>query len=207
MSVWITNFNNLNRGFSRLVDWLIEADVPFTVIDNASTWEPLLRYYEAAHFPIVRCEKNLGPYAFWELGFHQAARRFIVTDPDVVPCANCPRDLLERMSLMMDRGYSTVGPSLRIDNLPDCYDAKNRVIAWEQQWWQRPVDGGFEANLDTTFSMYEEGTMPRAWDNGLQGCRLAPPYQFEHLPWYEGPGPNPERDFYNATRRKEWTNW
>lgn len=202
VTAWIVNFNNYSRGFRQLVDWLRSADVPVAVIDNGSAYPPLLKYYETCGLQIVHPQRNLGPYAFWELGLHERDGRYIVTDPDVVPSANCPEDLIERMSAMMDRGHRKVGPSLRIDNLPDSYPNKQKVVDWEQQFWTRPHDGGFNALIDTTFAMYEAGSA-----FSLHAFRLAPPYSFEHIPWYEGPEPNAERDFYNATKNKGWTNW
>lgn len=201
---WIVNFNNCSRGFTRLVDWLRAADIHVAVLDNGSTWEPLLRYYETSGLQIIQTQRNLGPYAFWSLGLYESGERFILTDPDVVPSADCPKDIVERMSLMLDKRYSKVGPSLRIDNLPDCYPDKEKVIAWEQQWWLNPVEDGYRASIDTTFAMYAPETLPRTWDNHL---RLAPPYSFEHVPWYEGTEANAEREFYNAAKNKEWTNW
>jgi hypothetical protein len=38
------------------------------VIDNASTWEPLLRYYETSGLTILNRTQNLGQDAFWKLG-------------------------------------------------------------------------------------------------------------------------------------------
>ncbi len=203
MKVWITNFNNLNRGFRRLVDWLRLTGIAIAVVDNGSTWEPLLRYYETSGLQIIRCPQNLGPYAFWEMKLDQGTDRFIVTDPDVVPSADCPSDLIERMGEMLDRGYVKVGPSLRIDNLPGTYPGTQRVIDWEEQFWARPADRGFEALIDTTFAMYAPG----APAGPLHGLRLAPPYSFEHAPWYEGLEANAERDFYNDRKVKEWTHW
>ena len=202
--VYVTNFNNLDRGFRNLVDWLLQGGMPPIVLDNASTWEPLLRYYESSGLTVIFCGSNLGPYAFWERGLHrEQSERFIVTDPDVVPSADCPLDLIERMSIMLDKNWKKVGPSLRIDNLPGCYPRTEKVLAWENQFWAHPVADGFEADIDTTFAMYEPGS-PREAASCL---RLAPPYSFEHLPWYEGPEPNPEREFYNERKQRAWTNW
>jgi hypothetical protein len=203
MKVWITNFNNLERGFRRLVDWLRSTDVAVIVIDNGSTWAPLLKYYETSGLQIAHCAKNLGPYAFWEMKLHQDSDRFIVTDPDVVPSADCPPDLIKRMGEMMDRGYVKVGPSLRIDNLPGTYPNTQQVIDWEQQFWTHRAGKGFEALIDTTFAMYA----PSAPAGPAYGLRLAPPYSFEHIPWYEGPEANAERDFYNDQKVKGWTHW
>jgi hypothetical protein len=201
--VFINNRDNLERGFRRLVAWLLSVNASVVVIDNGSTYPPLLQYYEESKLQIIHSGSNLGPYAFWHLGLHLEGR-FIVTDPDVVPSDECPADLIERMSAMMDKGYKKVGPSLRLNNLPGCYENTEKVRAWESQFWQHPVDGGFQGLIDTTFAMYEGGSV--AWPDQPY-LRLAHPYSFEHIPWYEGPEPNAERDYYHAHAKKEWINW
>lgn len=199
--IFINNFNNLNRGFVRLVKWLTDAGYPPCILDNDSTYHPLLEFYRATNVHVVHIGKNLGPYAFWELGLHKEQKdRFIVTDPDVAPAAGCQLNLIAHMHAMMDRGYKKVGPSLRIDNLPS---GKKKIIDWESQFWTKPVDGGFEADIDTTFAMYEPGSWYRPEGKYL---RLAPPYSFDHIPWYETEE-NDESLYYRAHARKEWTNW
>ncbi len=98
--VFITSFNNLDRGLKRLIAWLQEAGMErIYVIDNASSWAPLLEYYETLKgVTLLRQTSNLGQDAFWKLGYHHhQTGRFIVTDPDVVPDAKCPLDLVYKM--------------------------------------------------------------------------------------------------------------
>ncbi len=208
-TVYITNRNNLERGFRQLVTWLQASDTPIVVIDNWSTYPPLRDFYDHHHeIEVMWQTENLGPYAFWQLGLHkQQKKRFIVTDPDVVPSAECPRDLIALMHRMMDMNFGKVGPSLRIDNLPDHYAKKQEVIAWERQFWERPVigSGSYYADIDTTFAMYAPGSEVRP---AGECVRLAPPYSFEHVPWYEdNANPTAERAYYHEHARKEWTHW
>ena len=219
MKVFITNFNNLERGFRRLVEWLCESGMnEITVIDNASTYPPLLSAYEGTgfYFKVIRNKENLGPYAFWELGLHkQQAERFIVADPDTVPAMGCPNAsrVISHMSHIMSKhNAGKIGLSLRLDYIPSHYKHKDAVINWEQQFWDWPIAEGstgkiiaYEADIDTTFAMYEPGSEVR---NDKPCLRLAPPYSFEHVPWYEdSSAPNAERDYYLAHIRKDWTDW
>src|SRR5882724_584499 len=212
MKIFITNFNNLERGFRQLVKWLQDSHFDITIIDNRSTYGPLLDYYTqhtCSKLRLFRHGDNLGPYAFWELELHkQQTERFIVTDPDVVPAEGCPRDLIQLMNWVMDNSdIGKVGPSLRIDNLPDHFKHKQDVLKWEQQFWDRPALGSpaYHADIDTTFAMYEPGSEVR---NDKPCLRLAPPYSFEHIPWYEdSAAPNAERDYYLAHARKDWIHW
>jgi len=205
--VIINNFQNLDRGFRRLVDWLLSAGMEnIAVIDNASTWEPLLEYYETCHLQIVHAGANLGNQALWELGI-EPKTRFILTDPDVIPASYCPLDLVGKMHDVADRYYpAKVGPSLRIDNIPSCYSKKSKVEAWEAQWWTVPIANGegYSSLIDTTFALYEPGA--GIWSN--HHIRLAPPYSMEHFPWYEdSANPTEEEKFYRETSNKAIINW
>src|SRR6267142_3286870 len=205
---YVTNFNNLHRGFFQLVNWLGHDQV--IVIDNASTWEPLLKFYDLhPMLYVMRQTENLGPYAFWELGLHkQQAERFIVTDPDVVPADGCPsasQTVAHMNSIMDDYQAGKVGPSLRIDNLPDHFKHKQDVIKWEKHFWDQMtlLPDAYHADIDTTLAMYEPGSEVR---HDKPCLRLAPPYSFEHVPWYEDlAAVNMERDYYLAHIRKDWT--
>src|SRR5882724_2416679 len=214
MKVFINNRDNLERGFRRLVEWLQASDCDITVIDNASTWEPLIKYYDLN--PKLKVDgifnrDNLGPYAFWELGLHkQQIERFIVTDPDLRPCDLCPSagDTIDWMDTMMNRWQAgKVGVSLSLANIPEYYSHAREVREWEQQFWDYPTADGlsYRADIDTTFAMYEPGSEVR---NEKPCLRLASPYSFEHVPWYEDSSrPNTERDYYLAHIRKDWTDW
>ena len=206
--VFIVNRNNLDRGFRRLHTWLIRAGMEnVTVIDNGSTWGPLLQYYEEARVLVLRFDENRGPYALWETG-SLSEGRFVVTDADVVPDAACPFDLVRKCFEVMDRtGAVKVGPSLRIDDLPDCYALRERVLEWEAQFQQPIVPEGdaVVADIDTTFALYEAGAR---YDTAGLRLRLTSPYVAQHLPWYEDSSvAHQERNFYHAHVRKEWIHW
>ena len=212
--IYITNRNNLDRGLSTLVQWLLDRGMTsITILDNGSTLVPLLTYYSglepASQVTVRYLNDNLGPYAFWSLGLHtQQKTRFIVTDPDVVPSDDCPHDLILKLHALIDRHMAVkVGPSLRIDNLPDHYVHKQAVIAWEAQFWSTPVpdESAWHAQIDTTFALYQPHSP--AWPIGPY-IRLDTPYSFEHVPWYEDSArAQAERDFYLANARLDWTHW
>ena len=208
--IYINNFNNLARGFRRLVEWLRDAGYEnVTVVDNGSTWGPLLEYYERSpELVVLRVGENLGPYAVWNLDLHNKGGQFVVTDPDVVPAVDCPRDVVRKLMEVRERfPVAKVGVSLRIDNLPEHYRERERVVKWEGQFWTGidPSGDVYHAAVDTTFALYDQGM--RAWPAGPY-LRLAPPYTFEHLPWYEDSGrPSAELEFYRSTRRQGDTNW
>ena len=51
-----------------------------------------------------------------------------------------------------------VGFALRIDDLPQHYPLKEKVIKWEKQFWTKKVnktDNIYYAEIDTTFALYK----------------------------------------------------
>lgn len=207
--VYIVNRNNLTRGFRDLVSWLQRIGMTdIIVLDNYSEFEPLLDFYKTLDH-VHRLSMNYGPYVFWEMLLHRNRQtRFIVTDPDVVPSADCPDDLIERMHEAMDREHvGKVGPSLRIDNLSDHYARKDEVIAWEKQFWLHPAigQGAYHADIDTTFALYQPHSECRPAGHTL---RLAPPYSVEHRPWYEdSANPSEEAQYYRSHAKSDLIHW
>ncbi|HEL7749807.1 MULTISPECIES: glycosyltransferase family 2 protein [Stenotrophomonas] len=188
--VFIISYNRV--GYIRSVIERLEA-LDFQnliVVDNASTYEPLLDYLNHSPHRVVRLDKNYGHLALWRSGrFDDVIQRerFILNDSDVMPAHDCPSDITEHLAELLERypRHNKAGLSLRIDDLPDHYAFKQQVIAWESPFWQNLLeDGNYEAALDTTFALYRPGVHcdeERWW----RSIRTAPPYSALHLPWYQ----------------------
>lgn len=197
--IFVLSFNRVSV-LRQLIDWLKYAEMTnLTIIDNHSTYPPLLEYYETlTDVKMMMLPENHGHDVFWKLGWHlHQQERFIVTDPDVVPDPMCPKDLVLRMHMIADTYKpAKVGPGIRIDNIPDHYALKDLMLRSECGYWdgsRRAHGGCFEAALDTTFALYEPGA--GKWDG--RHFRLDFPYVINHLPWHEDLSkPNPERDYY-----------
>jgi hypothetical protein len=145
---------------------------------------------------------NHGHEAFWKLGWHlHEKERYILTDPDVVPDAGCPLDLVLKMHEVADRiPFSKVGPGIRIDDLPNHYHLKDLMLRSECKYWDEsrrvPQGDAFFSEIDTTFALYQPWA--GRWD-GVH-VRLDFPYVVQHVPWYDDSSkPNPEREYYKAT--------
>jgi len=158
------------------------------IIDNESTYEPLLNWYdEIKRYGIkVHYIDNVGPIGPWhvpECNEIMQKEKFIVTDPDLLPSDECPPDLIERMHWTLDRvdHWDKVGPSLNIFNLPDHYAHKKQVIKWEGQFWNnRGPHNTFNAPIDTTFALYKPETKYKI----TNALRMNRPYMMDHAPWY-----------------------
>jgi hypothetical protein len=209
--VFICNRNNLDRGFRRLVTWLLSVGMKkIVVIDNKSAYPPLLEYYKDMAGLIEVCVQsyNLGPRGWWAIGEHEKVLTpYIYTDCDVVPSGDCPEDVIEVLLELLRKQETgrKVGVSLRIDNLPDHFSKKDLVIRWESGFWtpdrkeqvnnEYRHDGrAFRADVDTTFAMYHP-QQPFTYT----GLRTDTPYSFEHVPWYSDDAcPTEEDTFYRA---------
>ena len=194
-----------------LLSWLEDVGQrEIWLCDNASTYPPTVKFLADTRYQVVYNHQNLGHRAPWlsglvaELG---ADRPFVVTDPDVVPCATCPFDALDYFSdtLQTHHDMDKVGFSLRIDDLPEHYRHRDEVITWERQFWTNQFAPGlFFAPIDTTFAMYRPGV----GHQNSRSLRTQPPYEAHHMPWYENTSaPTPEQQYYVTHADRLISNW
>lgn len=197
-----------------LLDWLESvgnADEVY-LIDNDSAWPPLLDYYETTPHTVIRVGENAGHRVGWTHGYlkryaHQ--RRFIYTDPDVLPVEECPTNAIAKMDEALNKYRNTVkcGFSIKIDDLPDC--APPGAAPWEQKYWGRHYHWDIKAHrapIDTTFALY--ASRASAVFRYHPAFRLAPPYSVRHLPWYMDPhNLDDETAFYVSRSDRKVSNW
>ena len=205
----INSFNRLTY-IRRLVDSLRARDYEnLYVIDNASTYEPLLDYYRDAQLKVFALDRNVGYLALWTtpVGAEFVGGHYVYTDSDIEPAPECPDDFIDRFREGLDLHPRTqkVGFGLKIDDLPGHYPLRERVIDHEKRFWTSPVSGGlYRAAIDTTFALYRPGAAGGSW---LRSLRTGEPYVARHLPWYEDPEhPSDEELNYLATMKTS-THW
>ena len=209
--VFVVN-RNRHASLVALIDWLLAAGTRrVVVLDNASDYPPLLRYYEALPegAKVMRLEHNHGPYVLWEQAVHEVLDTpYVLTDSDVVPAACCPGDLIGALLAALQRwpDAKKVGPALRIDDLPDGYVEADTVRKWESQFWEHPVAPGvFAAPIDTTFALYPARS---AFSNEPCNLRLGHPYLAVHTPWYaEETKLDDEERHYREHTSPVFSNW
>ncbi|CAB4769115.1 unannotated protein [freshwater metagenome] len=201
------------EGLTRLVQWLERAGHRHIIlVDNDSTYPPLVEYLAVSHHRVEYLGDNLGHRSPWSSGLIAKVASdtaYIVTDPDVVPTEECPLDVAAYLHGILDRypGYVKAGLGLRIDDLPTHYMNRADVIAWEAQFWQRRLHRGvYRASTDTTFAVYRAGTIE--WPGVWPAIRTGEPYVARHLPWYnDSAAPSEEDAFYEARARVDVSNW
>src|SRR5690606_12768840 len=140
--VLLNNFNRLEP-LKQLISWLTSLHTPVSIIilDNKSTYPPLLEYYESLKgnsIQVIKIDFNSGlfglSYFFRKLKRHD---KIVISDCDLVPYIDTPKDALTKLSSLLDRfpEYNHVGMSLGIQDIPDCYPLKSLVLAWETKFW------------------------------------------------------------------------
>jgi len=190
-----------------LLDWLESvghADEVY-LMDNDSTWPPLLEFYETTRHTVLHSEVNAGHKVGWSSGWlKQYVRRrpFIVTDPDLLPVDECPDDAVAVMAETLAAVPNTrkVGFSLKIDDIPDHFPSKQGAIDWETRYWSDwdKDAGAWVAPIDTTFALYAPWALRRF--GYTPSFRLPEPYTMRHLPWYLDPADLSEEDVYYMYR-------
>ena len=186
----INNFNRLTH-LSALIAFLERSGFKkIIIIDNGSTYGPLLEYYATTRHEVVRDGANYGHLALWKNGLYQRLKwnYFVYTDSDVLPVKECPENFLTHFKKVLDAHFhlDKVGFGIVIDDLPDSFALKEKVINHEKRFWKNEVDENvFDAPIDTTFALYKPfSTLKFGEVYTLAAYRLGFPYVVRHLPWY-----------------------
>ena len=206
--------NNKNRYtyLLKLVNYLEDRGYcNIYIIDNNSTYPPLLEYYRITKHKVFKLKRNYGYLALWKsLIFLNFIRSYYVyTDSDVLPIEDCPNDFLSYFLniLQNDISIKKIGFSLKYDDLPDSYNLKSKVIEWESKFYTKPIsDFLFDSVIDTTFALYRPFSGGGAKLNN-KSYRTGYPYQAYHLPWYENSNNLNEEQIYYYKNSNYKTFW
>lgn len=196
----------------KLVAWLEAAGHQKIIfLDNDSTYKPLIDYYDKTPYQVIRLYRNVGHTAPWALDFVRTLiphGYYVVTDPDVLPTEECPKDAVAHL-LEVNGDFPhhvKVGLGLKIDDLPASYPLRDHVVEWEQQFWKTELRPNvFEAGVDTTFALYKPGS----YDYTLHpSIRLGEPYVARHMPWYSDQSKQTDEDaYYKLRANANITSW
>lgn len=158
------------------------------IIDNLSTYPPLLDFYGQCRHPVFRLKRNVGHNAIWKTGIYRRFWKgyYVYTDPDVVPAEDCPEDFIRHFHDLMARYPEAmkVGFGLKIDDIPDCFNQKANIQLGESRYWQHPLEQDvYRAPIDTTFALYRPFSKTNVNWHVLH-LRTGGKYLARHLPWY-----------------------
>ncbi|HTN46282.1 MAG TPA: hypothetical protein VL098_08045 [Flavipsychrobacter sp.] len=208
----INNFNRLTF-LQRLISSLeMRGLTNIHILDNASTYPPLLEFYKKTQYNVIYIGKNVGHLALWKTDIYKRFYRdfYVYTDSDLEIVPECPKDFLHVFleEMLNNKKIDKIGLGLKIDDLPDHFSNKKDVIEWENQFIREEVNKVFyKANVDTTFALYR----PRVkFGANIFRCmyRSKFPYEVRHLPWYLDSQNIQQEDLYyieHATTTTHWT--
>jgi hypothetical protein len=164
----------------QLVQWLELAGYRnLNLLDNDSTYPPLLAYLEQSPHNVVRLGENLGSRALWRAGM-VPDDWFIYSDPDLLPIPECPPNVVAHLHrlLMRHRFYDKAALGLYLDDVPSAMQS----LGWERSLVhpsRQLSKDVFDSLSDTTFALYR----PSAQFD-LKALRTGGVYRARHLAWY-----------------------
>lgn len=199
----ITSYNQLSmlRG---MVKDCFRLGLDPIVVDNGSTYPPLLEWLDTNPCQVERLGDNFGPNAAWTFGviwrlMKEKSGYYIVTDGDL-DLSRIPDDAADVLVETFEANpqVTKVGFSLEIDDLPD-NPLTEEVRNHEAQFWTGIRDDGhYDAAIDTTFALYHTDRKfeAPAYAEFFTAIRLGRPYTARHVPWY--------LDFENPTDEQRY---
>lgn len=189
-----------------------------TIIDNRSTYEPLLDWYKKSDLDIFynhitdnscnafRDLVNMGHPKFVEI----TSNWYVFNDSDIIPIDTVPDNFIEDLiGYAKKYNKSKVGMSIKIDDIDLSYPLNAWVHSYESTYWTNAVvDGEIELYphpIDTTFAVHAPGTSPTWSDDTL---RVGVPYLVKHAPFYYDPNNLPADELYYLQHmNKKSSNW
>ncbi len=181
------------------------------IIDNASTYPPLLDFYRTTPYRVFRLDRNIGYLALWKSGIYREFRGsyYVYTDSDMKIDEECPDNFMARFVSIMERypRAEKVGFGIRTDDLPDHYKNKRDVVEHESQFWREsPEEGVYRADIDTTFALYRPFCKGAAFKY-REAYRTGFPYVIRHLPWYVDSSNITDEERYYIDSVSQSTHW
>ncbi len=211
--IYIISFNRLTM-LKQLVNCLEEKGYTnVQIIDNQSTYPPLLEYYNSISNKVHYLDKNYGHMAFWNCGqFEDVIKNeyYVVTDSDILPVEDCPDDFIELFYEILNKNphFTKVGFSLKIDDIPDTNKQKKFIVRWESEFYKLKYKYKFknkdfnvyDADIDTTFALYKPNINTKKFGVAI---RTGYPYQSIHQPWYRDSSIVTEEELYYQKHAKQ----
>lgn len=199
----------------KLMGWLLQEGFSnIYILDNDSSYEPLLRYYiqltEENKAKIILLKKNWGHKAIWDSGILEKLNittPYVYTDSDVVPEDGCDWHIMEDfLEVLQGNSYILkAGFAIKVLDLDKTVFAD---VLDREDFYNIPVgEEKYYAPIDTTFALYRNVRyycVNEAVRIKRSGCELL------HLPWYYDKESLPEDEVYylqHASASSTYKKW
>lgn len=214
--ILINNFNRLDL-LQKQINWLLslEDKVAIVIVDNLSTYPPLLEFYKTIDHPLVQVVYL--NFNSWRKGVEYIGEqklkdfdKFIITDSDLLPFSTTPKNLVSYLSQLMDKypQFNHIGTSLEINDIPDKNPMKSKIVQFESNYWEPQAEilnnEVYVAKIDSTFAMYRQGSKTIITHPALRTKR---PYTLKHIDWYLGLEDFSEEYIYYLKSCKSFATW
>ena len=192
----INNYNRLTTT-KKLADDLSKLGYTnIHILDNNSTYPPLLEWYNECPYTVKRLDSNMLWLAIYNSGYINewlGKEPWIAyTDSDVELNPLTPSSFIQTLIEKTEKYKRNKGGlALKIDDLPD-NEYANHYRGWEERYWKNKLEEDvYDAHIDTTFCIIRPGG---CFD--YQAIRIAGNMTARHVPWYT--------DFDNMTDEEKY---
>ena len=172
-----------------MVEQLLKYTSNIVIIDNCSTYPPLIEYLKTVNVKIIRMDRNYGHTVCYRPEVRNiVGNKYIVTDPDLTLNEKTPSNFIEVLSTLSDT-YKVHKVGLALDITGDLRpDQKQKISQWESQYWRNRIPHEqyelYVAPIDTTFCLVNFNTgMRHDW---MTQIRIAGDFTCKHRPWMIG---------------------
>lgn len=161
----------------------LNGDSHITIIDNASTYPPLLQWYKEIEKDvfIIKHDVNHGPWVFFYGGIfnNTSATHYVYSDADLELNPNMPYNWQEIMLEYLEKYNRKPSLALKISDVAEG-ELKNQILNHQNICWNKTSEENvYLAVTDMTFTL-------DAKTNGYryESVRLAGDFECKHIPWY-----------------------
>ena len=200
-----------------MVDQLLNYTDNIYIIDNKSTYPPLVSYLKSIEnkIKVLYMDQNYGHKVYQRDEITKlSGDKYIITDPDLILNKNLPKNFIDILSSLSDKyQIGKIGFALDITkniNLTMISsDNKQNIINWELQFWKNKIDNSeyelYNADIDTTFVLINKKYYK---PDSYTSIRIAGDFTSTHIPWtigFEEMLLDDELEYYyNNNRSNTW---
>jgi len=151
------------------------------IVDNGSTYEPLLEWYESKPCDIIKVD-NLGHTSPWLCGLIDSFNTpYVVTDPDL-NIDNIPNNTLTYLNCILNifNDVGKIGLALDWESVTSDLEYYQHMRKFYYPYYsEKPIfPNVYNFPIDTTFAIYNRK------EYFIGGYSISGEYKAGHLPWY-----------------------
>ena len=194
--IYLTNMNRLSTTKKMVEDlFRLNSNSRITIIDNASTYPPLLEWYEQVKgdINIIRHTENKGCWSFFYSGYASACTDdwYVYSDADLELNPNMSSDWQEILMEWHKKYNRKASLVLRLDDVPEG-ELKEKIKNHQNICWGLTEDKNvYHGVTDMTFSFDAKAEGYR-----YDSVRIGGDFACRHIPWYLDFNNLPEEEKY-----------